>query len=612
MITFKRTDANINLIIMDNKIVPQFLTLKIGCDTDSVQGNKVNISNYLTLNVIDNPTYPSKQDISVCNNNNIIRPKRIRWDSNSLNIFISEARRVHGNNFDYSHITPSDIKGSKSKLPIICNKCSYQLTQTISDHISGKYGCISCAGKLKWTLDRFIERAHQVHGDKYDYSMIGEYHIKGVKSLIPLICKQCFYEWETSIGGHINGKYGCPNCSGNAPWTLKRFLSKGVELYGDNYDYSEIHEEHIRGKDSRIYIKCKKCMYGWETTIHSHINGNHGCPNCAGIVTWNLERFLIRSHQVHGDKYDYSNVTSDIIVNAHSKIPLKCKICFYRWSPTITDHINAQSGCPDCSKQSPWNYDKLLSRGKDLYGDRYSYPTINAEMIKGKYSLIDVQCNHCSYNWKATIQNHIHGKHGCPRCVKVEPWTLESFISKAVQIHNDKYDYSKVTSQNIKGAQSKIPLTCKTCSHEWTPSIHDHINHKSGCPKCNFSKGELACMKFLDSLNIRYESQYVIHDLPNRRYDVFFSHNGKNYVLEFDGMQHFEECGFFNKGKDLIYRQRVDIIKTYTAIKLNYNVIRIDYSQINNVDIHITKALNAETKLYVSNPELYQYILQAI
>lgn len=69
---------------------------------------------------------------------------------------------------------------------------------------------------------------------------------------------------------------------------------------------------------------------------------------------------------------------------------------------------------------------------------------------------------------------------------------------------------------------------------------------------------------------------------------------------------------FFNKGKDLIYRQRVDIIKTYTAIKLNYNVIRIDYSQINNVDMHITKALNAETKLYVSNPELYQHILQAI
>lgn len=75
---------------MDNKIVPHFLTLKNGCDTDSVQGNKVNVSNYLTLNVVDNPTYPSKQNISVCNDNNMMmRTKRIRWDSNSLNIFIS-------------------------------------------------------------------------------------------------------------------------------------------------------------------------------------------------------------------------------------------------------------------------------------------------------------------------------------------------------------------------------------------------------------------------------------------------------------------------------------------------------------------------------------------
>lgn len=43
---------------------------------------------------------------------------------------------------------------------------------TIYNHITNKSGCTNCNKKLKWTLDRFITKAVEIHGYKYDYSNI--------------------------------------------------------------------------------------------------------------------------------------------------------------------------------------------------------------------------------------------------------------------------------------------------------------------------------------------------------------------------------------------------------------------------------------------------------
>lgn len=63
-------------------------------------------------------------------------------------------------------------------------------------------------------------------------------------------------------------------------------------------------------------------------------------------------------------------------------------------------------------------------------------------------------------------------------------WTLEAFLQESKIIHGNKYDYSFVTHDHIKGYTSLIPVKCVTCESIWEPSINHHINHKSGCPEC--------------------------------------------------------------------------------------------------------------------------------
>ena len=62
----------------------------------------------------------------------------------------------------------------------------------------------------------------------------------------------------------------------------------------------------------------------------------------------------------------------------------------------------------------------------------------------------------------------------------MKKYTKESFIEKAVSVHGDKYDYSKVEYINC---DTKVCIICPEHGEFWqTP--YKHVNEKNGCPRC--------------------------------------------------------------------------------------------------------------------------------
>ena len=68
----------------------------------------------------------------------------------------------------------------------------------------------------KLTTSKFIEKAKEIHGDKYDYSLV-EYI--NSQSKVKIICPE-HGMWEQKPNNHINGKKGCPSCAGNSKVVL--------------------------------------------------------------------------------------------------------------------------------------------------------------------------------------------------------------------------------------------------------------------------------------------------------------------------------------------------------------------------------------------------------
>ena len=127
--------------------------------------------------------------------------------------------------------------------------------------------------------------------------------------------------------------------------------------------------------------------------------------------------------------------------------------------------------------------DDFINRSILVHGNKYDYSKVEYKTIKEKVCII---CPKHGEFWQTPYQ-HMKG-HGCAICGNAKRKTVEEFISDAINVHGNKYDYSKVEYINNK---TKVCIICPEHGEFWqTP--HQHLN--CGCDKCsgtyNLSKDE--------------------------------------------------------------------------------------------------------------------------
>ena len=126
----------------------------------------------------------------------------------------------------------------------------------------------------KLTTEEFIEKAREVHGDKYDYSKV-EYVNTHVK--VCIICPKHGEFWQTP---HDHLKSECKECYNEKRGDLSRsnaeeFIKKAKLIHGDKYDYSKVNYLNNR---TNVIIICP--IHGEFTqTPNTHLNGS-GCYQC--------------------------------------------------------------------------------------------------------------------------------------------------------------------------------------------------------------------------------------------------------------------------------------------------------------------------------------------
>ena len=101
----------------------------------------------------------------------------------------------------------------------------------------------------------------------------------------------------------------------------------------------------------------------------------------------------------------------------------------------------------------------FIEKALKTHGNRYDYSS--AQYVNG-VTKIDIRCpEHGLFTQKPA--SHVAGD-GCPICgnlkrSKSNTCTTEKFIEKALKIHGDKYDYSKVSYVDIS---TKVIIGCPT------------------------------------------------------------------------------------------------------------------------------------------------------
>jgi rubrerythrin len=189
------------------------------------------------------------------------------------------------------------------------------------------------------TTEEFIEKAKEVHGDKYDYSRVD---YKNAHSKVEIICKIHGSFWQEPHN-HLNS-YGCSECANqkralSLSLTTEEFVERAKTIHGDKYDYSKV--DYINNY-TKVEIICLIHGSFWQEPS-SHLNGS-GCFECNGKKKKSTETFIQEAKAIYGDKYNYSLVNYK---NNKTKVEITCNVCGYNFQITPSDHLKG-CGCPYC------------------------------------------------------------------------------------------------------------------------------------------------------------------------------------------------------------------------------------------------------------------------
>lgn len=220
--------------------------------------------------------------------------------------FIEEAKKVHGNRYDYSQVV---YKNNHTKVKIGCPIHGYFL-QTPKDHLNGRR-CFKCFGSARHTNESFIAKARKVHEDKYDYSKVN--YVNGKQKVI-IICPK-HGEFLQGALLHSQG-HGCPECyKESKPLTQEEFIERSKKLHNNKYDYSLVEYKTCATK---VKIICP--VHGvFEQQPQGHLQG-WGCVKCGNEnQMYSKEKFVELANKVHNNRYDYSKSvykgsTKDILI----------------------------------------------------------------------------------------------------------------------------------------------------------------------------------------------------------------------------------------------------------------------------------------------------------
>ena len=110
-------------------------------------------------------------------------------------------------------------------------------------------------------------------------------------------------------------------------------------VHGNLYDYSLV--DYVNSK-TKIKIICH--LHGvFEQEVFSHKSGC-GCPICAGNFSLDTQEVITQFAEIHGDRYDYSQVE---YVQAFGLVEIICREHGV-FTQTARTHKKG-SGCPECA-----------------------------------------------------------------------------------------------------------------------------------------------------------------------------------------------------------------------------------------------------------------------
>ncbi len=300
----------------------------------------------------------------------------------SFNEFVSQAKKIHGNKYEYlEYYIKKEVSGkSRGYLKIRCAKHNNVWSAAIDAHINKATGCVFCSSELvsekqRSDFNEIKSKIEQIHSD---YIVPTSQTYINKQTNIIYYCK-IHGKQKGRPSNLINGQ-GCPVCGQEKRNTFFRDDWNEVikKIENKHKDYTVYREQRFENHHSPIVYKCS--IHGDKiSTANSLLSKNSGCDECG------------KHKRAESQKSNWVEVVNKILSinknifidvnqyyeNTNSQVIYFCKK--HGEHHATPSKLLMGRGCPKCAIESRNNYSDTAwcllcgDRAAKLYWIRMKY-----------------------------------------------------------------------------------------------------------------------------------------------------------------------------------------------------------------------------------------------
>jgi len=412
------------------------------------------------------------------------------------------------------------------------------------------------------------------------------------------------HEWKASIQNREYNKNNCPYCSNHRVCLDNCLITVNPKLAKEWHPTKNgklTPREVTSGSSKKVWWMCSK-GHAWKASITNREYNKSGCPfctnrkvcldNCLETINPTLAK---EWHPVKNGKL----TPKKIISGSHKKVWWMCSKG-HEWAATVNSRNFLKRGCPYCSNHKVCP-DSCLEMINPKLAKEW-HPTKNGNLTPKNVSS---QSNKkiwwiCSkdHSWLAAISDRHSKGYGCPYCsnhkVCLDNCLITTHPELAKEWHpikNKKLTPDKITH----GSAKKIWWVCSK-GHEWAAAVYTR-SKGTPCPYCSIYQTQEKVRKIFEDYFKRdfpiARPRWLVNPKTRRRLELDGYCHELNLAFEYDGEWHYT-VHYRSTQKKLELQQYRDALKDELCTRKKVILIRIPYTEKNNLRIYIKEELNKQ------------------
>lgn len=358
----------------------------------------------------------------------------------------------------------------------------------------------------------------------------------------------------------------------------KRNTLENIKDFIEKNSNCKLIDAEYLGYDQKLKIRCE-CGEIFETPFGEFkCHNKRQCNKCGNKNTSEKQKYTFEEVKKFIEDTSDCELLSTEYKGINDKLKLKCECSeiFY-----ITFAYFKYSSKKKCSICTNGGYN--INYVKKFVEENSESVLISEEYNNMNHSL-KFQCK-CGNIFERSFGDFkLNKRTMCQECSK-NKLSIKEIRKKTQEVSN-----CKLISDEYINSTEKLNFMCE-CGNMFSCSWDKFIYHNQRrCKICTKqqSKGEYNIEKYLINNDISYKTQYMFDDCKNESYlrfdfAIFNKNEDLQYLIEFDGVQHYKPYEHFGGEKRFERQKMNDSIKNEYCKKNNIKLIRIPYWKMNKV-----------------------------